>query len=241
MRLLASKDFFVTAFLNVQEEASWKATARLLSSGRAYLRSSATTISAPPSARFWPSCVHRTGRLPQPSEPITWFDSHFCTPGKGNEKGGVENLVGYVRRNFLVPVPEVQSDELNQYLRQGCIRNRLRQHPVEPRTIGTIRAEEQKVLLPLPPRPFDCARLEHVRANSLSLVHLDTNRYSVPTRYAYQIVLAKLYVDRVCLYHEGTLIAEHPRLTGRNRKACSSSTTWRYWSESPLPWRTPGP
>ena len=49
------------------------------------------------------------------------FDSYFCTPGQGHEKGGVESGVGYARRNFLVPLPAVASyDELNAQLLAAC-------------------------------------------------------------------------------------------------------------------------
>jgi transposase len=37
------------------------------------------------------------------------FADRFGRPGKGNDKGKVEGLVGYARRNFLVPVPRVES------------------------------------------------------------------------------------------------------------------------------------
>ncbi|MEL4419879.1 IS21 family transposase, partial [Shewanella algae] len=30
----------------------------------------------------------------------------YARPGKGNEKGNVEGLVGYCRRNFMVPIPK---------------------------------------------------------------------------------------------------------------------------------------
>jgi hypothetical protein len=110
-------------------------------------------------------------------------------------------------------------DELNQHLRECCIKNRLRQHPFEETTIGVVFTEEQKHLLALPSSPYDCARLEHVRVSSLSLVHLDTNRYSVPTQYAYQLVVAKLYVNQVRISCGERLIAEHPRLTGRNQES----------------------
>ena len=33
------------------------------------------------------------------------FQTDFCNIASGNEKGLVENLVGYARRNFMVPVP----------------------------------------------------------------------------------------------------------------------------------------
>jgi transposase len=50
------------------------------------------------------------------------FESNFCTPGEGHEKGGVEHSVGFDRRNFLVPLPNVNSfDELNAHLRACCL------------------------------------------------------------------------------------------------------------------------
>lgn len=37
------------------------------------------------------------------------FTARFCNPDSGNEKGGVEGLVGFARRNYMVPVPEAES------------------------------------------------------------------------------------------------------------------------------------
>ena len=46
--------------------------------------------------------------------------SRYCNPYSGNEKGSVENAVGFIRRNLLVPVPRVGSlAELNALLRAG--------------------------------------------------------------------------------------------------------------------------
>ena len=45
------------------------------------------------------------------------FDDRFGRPGKGNDKGKVEGLVGYARRNFLVPIPSFESfKDLNAHL-----------------------------------------------------------------------------------------------------------------------------
>jgi transposase len=50
------------------------------------------------------------------------FEMHFCNINSGNEKGLVENLVGWVRRNVLVPVPRVDSiEELNDTLNKACL------------------------------------------------------------------------------------------------------------------------
>jgi transposase len=53
------------------------------------------------------------------------FDDRFAKfwgrPGKGNDKGKVEGLVGYVRRNFMTPLPVVDSfDALNARLAAAC-------------------------------------------------------------------------------------------------------------------------
>ena len=60
------------------------------------------------------------------------YDDRFGRPGKGNDKDEVEGMVGYVRRNFLVPIPSFQSfDALNSHLEQKCLERmdaRLRGH-----------------------------------------------------------------------------------------------------------------
>ena len=54
------------------------------------------------------------------------FEDRFGRPGKGNDKGKVEGLVGYARRNFLVPIPVFENFEaLNAHLLQCCRRRRL--------------------------------------------------------------------------------------------------------------------
>ncbi|PSH02767.1 MAG: hypothetical protein CXZ00_15695 [Acidobacteria bacterium] len=53
------------------------------------------------------------------------FQSEFCNPARGNEKGGVEGEGGYFRRNHWVPLPEARDlEELNVYLEQCCKQDR---------------------------------------------------------------------------------------------------------------------
>ena len=76
------------------------------------------------------------------------FEDRFGRPGKGNDKGKVEGLVGFLRRNFLVPVPRVESIEaLNDDLAGQCrLRQaaRLRGHG---ETIGERLARDREALL----------------------------------------------------------------------------------------------
>ena len=137
------------------------------------------------------------------------FDSIFCAPGKGNEKGAVENGVGYVRRNALVPLPSVDTfAELNANLLAWCYRDRDKR--VERWTA------EHASLMSLPRDDFKCSVTHLLKANKLSLVHFERNRYSVPTEYAHTTVRLEAFVDRVEIFHKDQPIAVHPRALGRN-------------------------
>lgn len=139
------------------------------------------------------------------------FESRFGRPAKGNDKGKVEGLVGYVRRNFMVPLPRVSSlDELNQRLLEKCNKRQqavLRGHK---ESIAQRLVRDRQQLLPLP-APFDCCEKVATRVNSLSLVRYRCNDYSVPSRYAHQSVLVRGYVDRVEIACASEVIARHAR------------------------------
>ena len=55
------------------------------------------------------------------------FQEHFCLVRRPNEKGNVERLIGFARRNFLVPVPVPEVgviETLNEQLRERCVADR---------------------------------------------------------------------------------------------------------------------
>ncbi len=110
------------------------------------------------------------------------FDDRFGRPGKGNDKGKVEGLVGYARRNFFVPVPRFASwDALNADLARQCGERRGRRLRRHTETIGERFARDREALLPLPPVPYDACDTRTTRVTSLSLVCYRRNDYSVPT------------------------------------------------------------
>jgi len=136
------------------------------------------------------------------------FNSLFARPGRGNEKGSVESLVKYVRKRALVPVPSFKTwDELNAYLLGWC------QKEKEKHLDKWL--EEQKALRLLPVTSFSAARPKPVKVNSYALVTVDRNKYSVPSRYAGQLLIAKAYVDRVDIIHLSQIVATHPRCYAR--------------------------
>jgi len=145
------------------------------------------------------------------------FQARFCTPDQAHEKGGVEGLVGFARRNFLVPMPEVADfAELNALLLRRCLDQGAR--PIrgrdDPRTIGERHQDEQLRLLPLPERPFENTRVLAVRISPYQTAQVDRNRYSVPTAYVGRWLWAHVGCDRVRLYADHRQVAEHPRVFG---------------------------
>ena len=99
------------------------------------------------------------------------FEDRFGCPGKGNDKGKVEGLVGYMRRNFLVPVPSFESFEaLNAYMERRCLERmdaKLRGHT---ESIGQRMERDLEALLPLPPVAYDACEKQARRVSSLPLV-----------------------------------------------------------------------
>jgi transposase len=142
------------------------------------------------------------------------FESHFCTPGQGHEKGGVEHGVGYARRNFMTPLLRADSyDDLNEQLRQACLRDDQRRVARQPQTITEMWRKEQPYLRPLPPQAYDCCQELHLQLNPYSQVVIETNCYSVPTERAAARLRVKLYPLRVEIYRpeEQKPLAVHPR------------------------------
>jgi len=140
------------------------------------------------------------------------FDVRFGRPAKGNDKGKVEGLVGYARRNFLVPVPHIASwEELNAHLVEQCQRRRQRKLRGHTETIAERFERDREQLLPLPPAPYEACTKRTTRVSSQSLVRYQTNDYSVPVAYGHRPVLLKAYVWEVVISCGSEIIARHRR------------------------------
>jgi hypothetical protein len=113
------------------------------------------------------------------------FDALFCNPGEGHEKGLVEGLVGWARRNILVPVPKVDSlQELNLLLEQRCTEY-IKHHHIKgkPASVNEMFEKERSFLRALPGYDFETAKCSSVRISSSATARFDTNDYSVPVSY----------------------------------------------------------
>ena len=140
------------------------------------------------------------------------FQERFGRPSKGNDKGKVEGLVGYARRNFLVPVPRCASwEELNTHLREQCQKRRQQRLRGHEQTIGERFEKDRTALLPLPATPYEACDKRTGRVSSLSLVRYRGNDYSAPVCWGHREVLVKGYVHEVVISCGAEVIARHSR------------------------------
>lgn len=146
------------------------------------------------------------------------FQEHFCLVRRPNEKGHVERLVGFARRNFLVPVPQINSLEvLNQQLRERCLADLAERTRGKPAPKNELLREDQAAFLPLPKQPLEARRVETGTANSESLVRFDTNDYSVPVKFAHRKLIVVATVEEVRLVYEDRMVAKHARCWDREK------------------------
>jgi len=140
------------------------------------------------------------------------FAEKFGRPGKGNDKGKVEGLVGYARRNFMVPRPRFATwEEFNAHLLIQSQKRRERKLRGHQQTIGERAEKDRKRLLPLPAAPYEACDKRSTRVTSMSLVRYRTNDYSVPVEWGHREVLVKGFVHEVVICAASEVIARHPR------------------------------
>ena len=140
------------------------------------------------------------------------FEDHFGRPGKGNDKGKVEGIVGYCRRNFLVPMPRFRNfDDLNTHLEACCAKRWAEQLRGHDQTVGERLERDRAVLQRLPAIAYDACDKRPGRVSSLSLVRYRGTDYSVPTRFGHCEVLVRGYVHEVVISCAAEVIARHPR------------------------------
>jgi transposase len=143
------------------------------------------------------------------------FESIFCGPGKGNEKGMVENLVKYVRNNYFLPYFDfIDYETLNGQLLKAC-RQRLEKGIHEGEAWAKLLLAEE--FLPFE-EVYQYARIKDAVVDTYQLIHVERNRYSVPTRYVGKRVQVRIYPFEITVSYKGEVIAKHDRLFGRDKE-----------------------
>jgi transposase len=145
------------------------------------------------------------------------FEPRACNVRAGNEKGRVENAVGYIKKNFLAGL------ELSSLSAVQCAARRWMEEVANRRIHATTRCMPETLfggekLMPLPVGSvYDAGRECDAVATSLFRVHFDGNRYSVPARFAGTRIRLRAYTDKVAFYRADQLIATHLRSYERGR------------------------
>ena len=147
------------------------------------------------------------------------FRADFCNPASGNEKGNVENKVGYSRRNAFVPVPTVTSFEaFNEWLWDWCEKDAQRLHYKYKIPIQELWEADRESLLKLPEYPFPVFRYEALSVNKYGFAVIDTNKYGLAPTLAGKTVQAKIFFDHVEFYYDHHPVGRYRRSYGRDEE-----------------------
>lgn len=179
------------------------------------------------------------------------FEAEFCNPAAGNEKGSVENKVGYTRRNLLVPVPVIEDFELyNTALLERCDADHSRPHYKYGGLICERWEGEKQRLLSLPQHEYEVFRYEALAVNKYGFVTVDSNKYGLSPELAGKVAQAKIFHDRLGLYYDHQLLKTYPRSYGKNEemldwtqyvgalcKKPGGATDTRFFSQMPRLWQ----
>ncbi|MEZ7821264.1 MAG: IS21 family transposase, partial [Patescibacteria group bacterium] len=147
----------------------------------------------------------------------------FCNPASGNEKGNVENKVGYLRRNLLVPIPNfVDINAFNKRLLKECDEDHNRVHYEKNLLIKDLLQEQLLKNQKVNEIDFEVFRLEKRIVNKYGNIEFDTNSYSVNTSLRGTEVLVKIEANKlIILDSDYRKIIEHNRSFEKNQEIIS--------------------
>lgn len=148
------------------------------------------------------------------------FEAQFCSPAAGNEKGSVENKVGYIRRNVFSGLVHIHSfEETNKQLLEWCEQDAERTHYCKEKLISELWDEDEHELLRLPEVPLEIFRCESMVLNKYGWATFETNKYGLDPALNGAVVQAKIWYDRIEFYYDRRQIGSYSRLYER-RKEC---------------------
>jgi len=145
------------------------------------------------------------------------FEADFCNPDSGNEKGNVENKVGYTRRNMLVPVPVIDDFEAyNKELLARCDADHDREHYRHGDTLEDRWEQENKSLLTLPKYEYEVFRYESAPVGKTGFVTVDKSKYGLSPELSGKVVQAKIHFDRIAFFYDHHLLKTYDRSYEKN-------------------------
>lgn len=140
------------------------------------------------------------------------FESHFCNPSSGHEKGAVENAVGYCRRNFLSGLPAFKNwDDVNKWLEDCCIKDiKEKNHYKTHQKLSDLLCMVKAKLHPLRPKKswydyLDC------RVDKFQCITVNYHKYSVPEGFVGSKMRVAVTHDRIEIMEDNNLIIAYER------------------------------
>ena len=154
------------------------------------------------------------------------FESIFCNPHSGHEKGSVENKVGYYRRNFINTKRTLRDlKAANQNLLKACDADHLRTHYQKAEVIEALFENEKLKMKPLNSIPLDMSRLETRRVDKYAHVSFEGNHYSVHPSFVQRTVTLKITAKTIEILNDDyTPFAHHTRSYHKGR-------TFTHWKD----------
>ncbi|NDH68593.1 MAG: transposase [Gammaproteobacteria bacterium] len=139
--------------------------------------------------------------------------------GDANRKGKCERPFYYVETNFLAGRTFMDWQDLNQ---QARLWSETVSNAKPKRSIGvspnTAFIQEMPALIPLPAVMTPIYKNVQRIVDTRGFVNLDSNRYSVPESHIGHTMDLYQYMDRIDIYYQNRLIAQHPRIMGHHQK-----------------------
>ncbi len=140
------------------------------------------------------------------------FQCEFTNISAGHEKGLVEGLVGWVRRNIFVPIPRVDNiDELNAEILRRCLKYREHKIAGRDQLVGEMALSSIARMIKLPRYRFDSSKTITAKVDDFSTVRFNCNNYSVPYKYAGKEVSVKGYGNEIIILYRNIELARYTR------------------------------
>ncbi|PJM75153.1 IS21 family transposase [Bifidobacterium simiarum] len=144
------------------------------------------------------------------------LEVRFCNPESGNEKGSVENAVGFLRRNIMVPLPDAESyGQLTRYMLERCDGMARAAHYRKGAPVADLFAGEKTSMQPLPAKPYDAIRWETRKADKDGRVQVDGKYYLAgPSWRGWNLDVGLRAFDVTIRTQDGRTCARLPRVYG---------------------------
>ena len=140
--------------------------------------------------------------------------------GRGNEKGGVERQIRFLRDRFFAARRFADVDDLNaQFVRWRQEWAHARPCPGDDSiTVAEALDQERERLLPLPAHPFSCDKLVPVKTRKTPYVRFDTNDYSFPADRVGRVLTLAASDEQVRILDGDAVVAVHDRSYDRKQR-----------------------